>query len=149
MFYLKKIFMKKLTTLAIIAILSLSFTSCEKIHRNQYTGKWDFKVVHELGRGDTKEYDTSYYSGKISSGNTYNKINIKYKKNTSVSVKIHENGELYEFSPNHDYCFANGTGRFEGYNTLRLSLEWGGLGGECGMGSHAGDYIIGIKKEGR
>jgi len=117
--------MKNIITTGVI--LLLFFTGCEKIHRYHYTGKWDFVVIHTSGNiGQGWNSDTTYYSGKINIGATYNKLNIEYLKNTSISLYIDDDGALYrDFEEPHEFAY----GQFLGNNHVEIYLGQMFLGG--------------------
>jgi len=122
--------MKKLTTtLAIIAILLLSFTSCDKYHRDRYTGIWDFVTIiktEKFKNGGTilsVEYDTVYYVGSIREGEDKSVLIIKYTEHDEMSCSLKE--EKYD---EHDglgaiyfkYVYI----QFDGEDKVRLGRRW-------------------------
>ena len=132
--------MKKITTtLAVAIIVLLLFTGCEKINRGQYIGKWDFMERYMVHVGHETVIDTTmYYSGKISRGGTYNRLNIKYSESSSISLNVDENGELFESTSDYD----SSVGRFEGNDKILIFLRQ-----SEGMGCAANTTISGVKIE--
>ena len=130
--------MKKIRiTLAAAVILLLFFTSCEKIHRYHYTGKWDFMVVYTTWVGGYSTHYTTYYSGKINIAAAYNKLTIKYLEDAKITMEINECGELNkEYDDPHEFAY----GQFYGNNKVEIGFGYAALGG----GSN--HTIYGIKK---
>jgi len=110
-------------------------------YRSQWVGDWDFVVKRSKYNVDSigqQEQDTVYYLGKISIGNAFNQLNIKFTENDSTNLNVSEDGEFSTIPPYYDPL----SGKFEGENKIYLYLYWGGQGGGI-------TYIIdGIKKEG-
>jgi len=104
--------------------------------RSQWVGDWDFVVKRRWWMDDEGGgQDTTYYSGKITFGNTGNKLNINYWGN--VTVEVDESGKILKVYESDLHSFS---GRFEGNNKIDLYLRTGGLGG-------GSEYTIdGIKK---
>ena len=117
---------RKILGAAIAVIVLFFFTSCDKGIRGQYTGKWDFRVVHRSGPYDRSEYDTVYYLGKITLGAAYNKLKIEYMENTKITLELDEYGNLTkDFEDPHEFAF----GEFEGGGKVQIHLGWSALGG--------------------
>jgi len=138
----KQIVMQKIIlTLVATAIILLFFTSCEKLYRSSYTGKWDFVVEYaswNMADGWV-ERDTTYYLGKISIGATYNKLKIEYLENTKITMELNECGELdKEFEDHYEFAY----GQFYGNDHVQINLGWRARGG----GYY---YIINGTKKGR
>jgi hypothetical protein len=135
--------MKKITTttLAAIVILLFSFSGCEKLHRSDYTGRWDFTVVYAIWKEDSGwDKDTTYYLGKITRGAAYNKLKIEYLENTTIIMEINEWGELVkEFKDPHAAAY----GEFAGQNRVHIDIH--NEGG--GLGCYSGYTIDGAKRK--
>ena len=118
--------MKKLTTtLAIIAILLLSFTGCDKYHRDRYTGTWDFVTEKILYQYDSDKYvpiefDTIYYTGKIMSGSKDGQIIIKYTENDEIGAAIDDDKKTLWTSAYP--CAKCPSGSFEKKDKVHLHL---------------------------
>ena len=144
--------MKKITLplVAAIVIILFFFTSCDKYHRDRYTGTWDFvtEMVY-YNEGETpSEYlvikrDTIYYTGKISMGNYENQLIIKYSESDEVFTGIDKDGYLYHKT---NMFGKYACGNFESKNTMDLTLCWGEYVAFEGDTDYRSDYIIGTKK---
>ena len=125
--------MKNLTTtLAIIAILLLSFISCDKYHRNRYTGIWDFVTVtktEKLLRNDgtilSVEYDTVYYLGSISEGEDKSVLIIKYTENDEMSYSLKKDRRKYDPARDGEGALIRDSYiQFDGEDKVRLGRRW-------------------------
>jgi hypothetical protein len=119
--------MKKLTTtLALIAILLLSFTSCDKYHCDRYTGTWDFVTVRNFYKYDSNKYellesDTIYYTGKIMLGSEDGQIIIKYTENDEITA-LFDSESKKTFWTNAPPCGKCPSGSFEEKDKVSLNL---------------------------
>jgi len=137
-----RIMKKKSITLLIVVIIVLIFsTGCERLHRGQYTGTWEFLVILEIwDQGSGLKYDTTHYLGKISRDIVYNKLKIEYLKDTKITMEVNECGELNkDFDDPYEFAF----GQFYGNDYVQIKLGWKALGGGYSY------FIEGIKKGGR
>jgi len=120
--------MKKITLILATAtvVILFFFTGCEKLHRNSYTGKWDFVVIHRWGAYYESNYDTIYYSGKINIGGTYNTLVVEYMKKTKIKMEVDECGQLFkEYEDPHEIA----VGKFFGNDSVEIELGYRALGG--------------------
>jgi hypothetical protein len=126
--------MKKLTTtLAIIAILLLSFTSCDKYHRDRYIGTWDFVTTKTLLQYDSGKYvpiesDTIYYTGKIIPENLEYELIIQFTEDEEIRTSLTKEGELWQSYPtSYHTCAKCPLGSFEKKNIIGLHFYTFGL----------------------
>ena len=144
--------MKKLTTiLAVIAILLLSFTSCDKYHRDRYTGTWEFVTERRyyIGCDDYEcpievRRDTVYYTGKISCRNSEYGLIFQYTENDEVGAWVDKDGYIYSEAGIMLGKYA--CGHFESKNKLYFELHWGEYINFEGDTDRRYDYITGTKK---
>ncbi|MCL2722754.1 MAG: hypothetical protein FWD47_15600 [Treponema sp.] len=125
-----------------LIVLAVLLTTCKKEtdYRDKWVGDWDFVVEREWWIMYTDEgKDTTYYSGKISYGNSSGDLYIKHSETDTLLIDVDESGKLY-FSDGGGHDYADG--QFEGNNKMILFYHDGGLGGWMAFN------ISGIKKEG-
>lgn len=118
--------MKKIIIpLMAITTILFFFTSCDKYHRDRYTGIWEFeteimlqKFDYDSGNYIQIECDTLYFLGKVSQNEAADELEIEYKKNHFIVLKVNTCGKLYGFSHN-DFC-----GEFYDEDKIYLFLDW-------------------------
>jgi hypothetical protein len=102
-------------------------------YRTKWVGDWDFvNKTYEFDFG-YESWDTIYYSGKISLGNTPYELNIN-----SIMVHVSEDGHLFGF-----IGFDGPCGQFEGNDKVGLYFNGGSMNGSYKW-SHT---INGVKKK--
>jgi len=133
--------MNRIRIIATTLTVLLFFTGCDKYHRNNYVGDWEFvtkKLVYKrVDNGiEILKCDTIYYSGKISSGSNDKELVFQYTEGDKVSAYLDIEGFLY-VTP----CGAIGSnGYFEGNSKVYFDIGW-----EY-PDAGEGHYIIGTKK---
>jgi len=150
---------KIIITLIAITVLLLFFTSCDKYHRDRYTGTWEFETKQlYYNRCDTNtppcdnppfgnliKKDNIYYTGKITLGSGDNALIIQYTENDKIEAWVDKDG--YIFSKADFYHGKYSTGEFAGKNKMNLLLIWGlgtlPFGGDT---DNRIDQIVGTKK---
>ena len=143
--------MKKLTiTIAIVAIILLSFIGCDKYHRDRYIGNWEFvteKCIYKYEyNGDSSvlvvlKKDTVYYLGVISCGNLERELTIQYTQNDEVEAYIDQTGGIYLPAFPCAGCNCK-RGNFDKENKMNLDFGWDS------QNSSEAHHIVGIKKKG-
>lgn len=138
--------MKKITTTLIAAVtILLSFTGCDKYHRDRYTGIWEFETTVKLfnTNEETIDEDTIYYSGKISLGVSENQLIVKYTENDEVIVWLDEDENVFSASASNGGKFP--CGYFTEKNKVFFILGWYNYDEGLAVGSE--NHIVqGIKK---
>jgi len=144
--------MKKIITLlSATAIILFFLTSCDKYHRDRYTGTWNFVTErvyynenHETYQLVEVKRDTVFYTGKISCGNWERVLVVQYTENENVDTWIDKDG--YIFSKAGDMLGKYSSGEFESKNKMYLNLYWGNFVIFEGETDRRYDFIKGTKK---
>lgn len=91
--------MKKILSLIVIGLLSLSCKKALLDYRKKFVGEWHFSVIRksrEITQDNTliTDSDTIEYRGTVDYGSERNTINVNYDKGISEEYEINKEGEM-------------------------------------------------------
>jgi hypothetical protein len=122
--------MKKLTTtIAATLLIIFLMMSCDKDHRDRYTGTWEF-VTEKIYFNKSYPYneiqrETIYYLGKITLGNLEHELIIQFTEYEEVKAPLMPKGVLgysYSYQTPYMVCHQCTMGSFEGKDKISLSF---------------------------
>lgn len=121
-------------------------------YRDKWVGDWDFKIItgdwtmddyYDSILGEYVEYptryDTSYYLGNISFGNTDTSLLIHFKEDVNKSVFVTRLGEIY-VSSTLKFNYSVDEGNFYGTDSVYYKTGW-----HANPASHY-EYVYGKKR---
>jgi len=139
---------KIISSVITTAIIILFFlTSCDKYHRDKYTGTWEFVTVradyNEWDGSDIMKRDTIYYTSKITLDEYERGLILQYTEWDKIVISIDKDGYIYHKA----FMYGrDATGQFESKNKMYLNLYLGHYGSFEGESNYRNDHISGTKK---